>query len=1072
MVELEIVHIADGNRVVKQLTCAAIVDRGLAVGGLAGLCQQVTDVILMCTIEHRGHHLEAQRRSGVAKIDLQHLSDVHTRRHAQGVQHNIQRCAIRQERHILTGQDAGNHALVAVAAGHLIAHADLALLGDIAANHHIDTRAELVAILAGKDLHIHNDTVLAVRYTQGGIPHLARLLTEDRPQQPLLRCQLGLALRGHLTDQDIAAAHLGADADNAALVQILQRVIAHIGDIAGDLLRPQLGIAGFHFVFLNVDGGVYIIPHDLLVDQNGILVIVALPGHKADQGVLAQRNLAIAGGRTVSHNLTLIHMLPHADHRALIDAGALVGAGEFDQLIHINLAAVIPADLDRISRNILHRTGRLGQDAYAGVHAGLVFHTGTDNGAFRRQQRHCLPLHVGAHQSTVGVVVLQEGDHSRGHRYNHLRRNIHVVHDCGIFFLEFAAVAGGNLGADKAVVLVQRLIGLRHDVVILHIRRHIGHLIGHHAGGLIHLAVGRLHKAVLIDTGKGRQIGDQTDVGAFRGLDRAHTAVVAVVHIAHLKSGAVTGQAAGAEGRQTALVLQLGQRVVLIHELGQRRGTEEFLNGRHHRTDIDQRLRCHHIHILALQGHALTHHPLHTGETNAELVLQQLTHRTDAAVAQVVDIIGIAKVVAQAIEVVDGSQNVLHRDVVRDQLTRRGKQCSGQLLIGQAAAEDLLQHGVAHPLIDGLVHRLIHGGADILGQIHHAVGNDLDLMVLAVLLHEHIGHGHAGILDLHRTRAVDDLAGLRQNFPGRGVGDGTADLCTGQTVRDTQLLIVLVATHAGQIVAAGIEEEVIQVFLRILHRGRLTRTQLAVDLQQRLLAVLGRILLQRGQDAGILTEEFQNLRIGAQAQRPRQHGHRDLAVFINAHIEHIGGVGLILQPGTAVRDHGGGKQLLAQRIVHHIVVHARRTDQLRNDHTLGAVDHKGAAVGHKREIAHEHLGLLDFAGLLIEQAHAHMQRGGIGHIPLLALLNGIFRGIIQTITDKIQYQIAVIIGDGRRLVKDLPQALLQEPLVGIFLHLNEVGHFQHFVDLGEAHAHIVAQLYRFDIRHKARSLLS
>lgn len=38
--------------------------------------------------------------------------------------------------------------------------------------------------------------------------------------------------------------------------------------------------------------------------------------------------------------------------------------------------------------------------------------------------------------------------------------------------------------------------------------------------------------------------------------------------------------------------------------------------------------------------------------------------------------------------------------------------------------------------------------------------------------------------------------------------------------------------------------------------------------------------------------------------------------------------------------------------------------------------------------------------------------------------------------------------------------------------LNQVGHLQHFVDLGKAHTDVIAQLYRFDVRHLARSLLS
>ena len=172
--------------------------------------------------------------------------------------------------------------------------------------------------------------------------------------------------------------------------------------------------------------------------------------------------------------------------------------------------------------------------------------------------------------------------------------------------------------------------------------------------------------------GKGGQIGDQADVRTFRRLDGAHAAVVAVVHVADLEACAVTGQAAGAQSRQTALVRQLRQRVGLIHELGQRRGAEELLDGRHHRTDVDERLRRDHFHVLRLQGHALADDALHAGKADAELVLQQLAHRTDAAVAQMVDVVDGADAVAQAVHIVDGGEDIVHDDVLGDQLVMRG----------------------------------------------------------------------------------------------------------------------------------------------------------------------------------------------------------------------------------------------------------------------------------------------------------------------------------------------------------------------------------------------------------------
>ena len=53
-----------------------------------------------------------------------------------------------QVRHVLDRQDAGDHALVAVAAGHLVALGDLALLGDRDAHQRVDAGRQLVGDLA------------------------------------------------------------------------------------------------------------------------------------------------------------------------------------------------------------------------------------------------------------------------------------------------------------------------------------------------------------------------------------------------------------------------------------------------------------------------------------------------------------------------------------------------------------------------------------------------------------------------------------------------------------------------------------------------------------------------------------------------------------------------------------------------------------------------------------------------------------------------------------------------------------------------------------------------------------
>ena len=57
------------------------------------------------------------------------------------------------------------------------------------------------------------------------IAHIAGLFTEDGAQQLLFRRQLGLALGRDLADEDVVVADLGADADDARLVQVTQCVL-------------------------------------------------------------------------------------------------------------------------------------------------------------------------------------------------------------------------------------------------------------------------------------------------------------------------------------------------------------------------------------------------------------------------------------------------------------------------------------------------------------------------------------------------------------------------------------------------------------------------------------------------------------------------------------------------------------------------------------------------------------------------------------------------------------------------------------------------------------------------------
>ena len=100
------------------------------------------------------------------------------------------------------------------------------------------------------------------------------------------------ALGRDLADQDVARVHFGADVDDARLVEVAQRFLADVGDVAGDVLGPELGVAGHDLEFLDVDRGEHVVLDDALGDQDRILVVVAVPRHERDEAVAAQRQLA------------------------------------------------------------------------------------------------------------------------------------------------------------------------------------------------------------------------------------------------------------------------------------------------------------------------------------------------------------------------------------------------------------------------------------------------------------------------------------------------------------------------------------------------------------------------------------------------------------------------------------------------------------------------------------------------------------------------------------------------------------------------------------------------------------
>ena len=216
-------------------------------------------------------------------------------------------------------------------------------------------------------------------------------------------------------------------------------------------------------------------------------------------------------------------------------------------------------------------------------------------------------------------------------------------------------------------------------------------------------------------------------LGPFRRLDRAYAPVVRRVHVAHLEAGALAGETARPERRETALVGDLAQRIGLIHELRQLRRAEELAHGGGSRLGVDQVLRHHRIDIDL--AHALLDGTLHAKQTEPVLVLHQLADRANAPIAEMVDVVDFAAAIAQVHESPHDRENILATQstlgVGRIEVHAHVHlhAADGREIVALGIEEQRLEH-----LLGGVERRRLTGA-------HHAIDVEQRLLTAVVLVH-------------------------------------------------------------------------------------------------------------------------------------------------------------------------------------------------------------------------------------------------------------------------------------------------------------------------------------------------
>jgi len=578
------------------------------------------------------------------------------------------------------------------------------------------------------------------------------------------------------------------------------------------------------------------------------------------------------------------------------------------------------------------------------------------------------------------------------------------------------------------------------------------------------------------------------------------------VNVAHLEAGTLAGQTARPKGRQAALVRHFRQRVGLVHELRQLRGAEEFAHRSRSRLGVDQVLRHHRVDLD--RGHAFLDRPLHAQQADAVLVLHQLADRPDAAVAEVVDVVDLALAVAQFDQRLDTGDDV----VLAQRTLRVGgieveahvhlHAAHGRQVIALAVEEQALEQvrgrfdgrrlARAHHAVD--VHQRAIA-ADVLVGSHGVadVGTDVDVVDVQ---HRDIGHA---IVQQHLQRAAVNLAiavigqgdlvpGLDIDRAGFLVDDILGDIAANDMIERHQqfgnlrLVDQLLGQTRGDLVTGLADHFAGSGIHDVIGRAGATHT---LGEEARDPAAVLHVLVGDGLVIGIHDAFL------VEPQGIEQRRHRQLAATVDAREHDVLGVELEVQPRAAIGNDPAGEQQLARGVGLALVMveeHARRAVHLGHDHPFGAVHDERPVRRHQGHVAHVDVLFLDVldrlrAGILVDieydQPQRDLQRRSIGHVARLAFLDIVFR-LLKLVFHELQNGVLVEVLDREHRLEHALNPVpvlrlrsvagLQEQVVGGFLNLDEVRHFEDFTDLAEVLAD--ALLANVALSHARRHLSS
>ena len=248
--------------------------------------------------------------------------------------------------------------------------------------------------------------------------------------------------------------------------------------------------------------------------------------------------------------------------------------------------------------------------------------------------------------------------------------------------------------------------------------------------------------------------------------------------VADFEAGAVAVEAAGPEGGETTLVRELGQRVDLVHQLGQLAAGEEFADRVAEGLRVDELLRGDRVDALVVLVDAGLDRLDDVLEAGAALVGEEFADVAHATGAEVIDVVDRAVAGAQLAEQLGGFDDVLRGDRagvegdIEAELLVQLVATDAAEVVTKRILEEALHVGAGALDVDGLARAelaedllqgffLVADGADVLaereddGAVVEGGVEDAELLLRKLLVD--LLEGLAGELVV---LLGDDLAGL------------------------------------------------------------------------------------------------------------------------------------------------------------------------------------------------------------------------------------------------------------------------------------------------------------------------